>query len=314
MGLVASSGAQTAPKAEPVELPGESSLPAAAEGPSTVPETLIPGPAMPAEPGAETASPPQNPAQFEPPPGHDGLPLDTTQPVKVGILAPRPREIVQTGAVDVFFDVENYALAEKGNRLHVIIDNESPITHADKVSPLVLRGLSEGGHTIRAFAVDPQGFALRNQEKAFSMVHFYNQRKDFQNFVSPVEPFLVVNHPPEGKVETDDYGRVCFDYWVGNLNPAQKGQFKVQYLLDNYKGVVADRGPVFWSNLPAGKHRLVVELVDARSQPAFGAFNRVERSFEVIKVLKASPAAAEELDPQMMIEDLPAPVPGVAHP
>jgi len=219
--------------------------------------------------------------------GRDGLPDDPAMPVRVRIVSPRSREIIPTSVVDVFLEVDNYTLAEGGNRLHVILDNGVPQPWTDVRRPFPLKNLTEGGHSVRVLAVRPDGTSIRGPE-AFALVHFYVKRKDFQNYADPEGPFLTVNLPVAGEVDLDGQGRLCFDYWAHNADFAQSG-LRLKYQLDAYEGELAEEGPVYWSNLPPGRHKLVVELFDKTGQPVFGPFNRVEREFTVRQVLRAVP-------------------------
>ena len=227
------------------------------------------------------------------------LEVPLPQPIETAIVAPHQKEVVPPGPVDIFFDVKNGTLMEGGNALRVVIDNRPPVTLYNSIRPLTLKDLRDGGHTIRAYIAKPDGTMLR-EAKAFAMTHFYVRKKDFQNYTDPAAPFLTVNLPSGESMDTDADGRVCFDYEVRNA-PAATGpgvEYKVRYALEGYEGYLAEPGPVFWSNIPVGKHRLVVELFDKNGQPLFGIFNRVERVFEVRQLLKARPFVPGETVPE----------------
>lgn len=245
------------------------------------PVPVEPSPALPESRMMEEAGPPADMR------GMDGLPDDPARPVVVRIVSPRPREIIPTSVVDVFLEVENYTLAEGGNRLHVIINNDPPVPWADARRPFPLKNLSEGGHTVRVLAVRPDGTSIR--PGGFAMVHFYVRRKNFQNYTDPEGPFLTVNLPAGGVADLDAQGRLCFDYWAHNADFRADQGLRIKYQLDAYEGELTEDGPVYWSNLVPGRHRLVVELFDRSGQPVFGPFNRVEREFEVRPVLRAVP-------------------------
>jgi hypothetical protein len=265
----------------------------APEPPPPRAEVVVPAPDETAAVAPEIAEAGEAPAQPLVPEtrGKDGLPDDPSLPVRVRIISPRPREIIPTSVVDVFLEVDNYTLTEGGNRLHVILDNGAPMPWSDVRRPFPLKNLNEGGHTVRVLAVRPDGVSLRGGE-AFAMVHFYVKRKDFQNYTDPQAPFLTVNLPAEGAADLDSQGRLVFDYWVHNTDFANSG-LRLKYQLDAYEGELAEDGPVLWSNLPPGKHKLVVELFDKTGQPVFGPFNRVEREFTVRQVLRAVPVEPE---------------------
>ncbi|MEM1157415.1 MAG: hypothetical protein AAGH72_04090 [Verrucomicrobiota bacterium] len=225
--------------------------------------------------------------------GMDGIPIDPTRPITLKIEYPTDRQIVSTQEVDIFINLDNYKLGSRdsgGNRLHYILDNEPPQPLYDTVSPITFRNLSQGGHTIRIFAVRPDGRMFRNAG-AYAIRHFYVIRKDFQNYTDPEKPYLTVNLPTGEQVATDDQGRIIFDY---KLHSVQAGEgFELRYKIGAYEGFLVQDGPVYWSNLSAGKHRIEVELLKDNRQPVIGPFNRIEREFTVKKVMRAQPVIPE---------------------
>ena len=88
--------------------------------------------------------------------------LSTTP--KVTIQSPQDGQVMPWETVDVFVQVENLTISEDGHRLHVIVDNGSPIEHTNVLRPVILRGLAPGAHTLRIFAVKPDGKMLPNPE------------------------------------------------------------------------------------------------------------------------------------------------------
>ena len=104
--------------------------------------------------------------------------LSTTP--KVIIQSPQEGQVMPWETVDVFVQVENLTIREDEHRLHVIVDNGSPIEHTSILRPVILRGMAPGAHTLRIFAVKPDGKMLTNPE-AFMRVDFYVRRQDFSN-------------------------------------------------------------------------------------------------------------------------------------
>jgi len=257
--------------------------------PRAQPVEITPPPV--AQPPNETTPPVAT--AVNPDAGNSGAPVDPQQPVELRILSPRPNEVVALSDVDVFLELKNYQVREAGNRLRIILDNGSPFTAYGTAKPITLPGLAEGGHTLRVFAAKPDGTLLRDA-KAFAMCHFYVKKKDFQNYAGSDKPCLTVNLPAGDEIDTDLEGRVCFDYTVGCPSGNDTGTVKVHYIMEGYEGYLTDPGPVYWGNIPVGRHKLVVELFDANGQLIIGAYNRVERVFEVRQVLKAKPVGPEE--------------------
>ncbi|MEM6885015.1 MAG: hypothetical protein AAF571_08280, partial [Verrucomicrobiota bacterium] len=168
--------------------------------------------------------------------GMDGIPVDPTRPITLQIKYPSDRQILTTQNVDIFIELDNYKLGGKdsgGNRLHYILDNGPPQPFYDAISPITLRNLSQGGHTIRVFAVRPDGRMFRN-EGAFAVRHFYVIRKDFQNYSDPAKPYLTVNLPTGEQVSTDEQGRIIFDYKLHNIQPGQG--YELRYKIGAYEG------------------------------------------------------------------------------
>jgi hypothetical protein len=219
--------------------------------------------------------------------GFDGLPIDPARPIKIKIESPMEGDVLSSGQLDAFIKLENYATAAGGNRLHVILDNESPRPHVDTRRPLVIKNLKEGGHTLRVYAVRPDGTAI-DMPETFAMVHFFVKKKDFQNYADPRKPFITLNFPDGGMVDLDVHGRLCFDYLVRNAELSEGG-FQVRYTIQSYTGTVSRPGPFYFANVKPGKQTLIVELVSSSGITALGAFNRVERKFEVRQPLKAAP-------------------------
>lgn len=228
--------------------------------------------------------------------GTDGLPINPGRPISVRIVSPTGRQIIESRTVDVFFEIENYVLGtpeNRGNRLHYILDNQSPQPVYDSIRPISFRNLGQGGHTVRLYAVQPDGRMIRDPQ-AFAMVYFFVGRKDFQNLIEEDAPFLTVNMPSGAQVATDDDGRVFFDYRMHNTTPGDGHE--VRYQLGAYQGYLSEPGPVLWSNLPPGKHQLVAELLKPGRQPALGPANRVERAFSIERVMRALPLNGDSTD------------------
>ncbi|MEM9399375.1 MAG: hypothetical protein AAF984_04140, partial [Verrucomicrobiota bacterium] len=234
--------------------------------------------------------------------GYDGRPTNPNLPIKVKLLSPVNKEIIPFRDVDVFLDVENYKLAEGGNRLHVILDNQAPVAVHDINTPLSFKDLTQGGHALRLFAVKPNGTTFTNAE-AFKTIQFYVVKKDFQNYIDPSAPYITINMPRTGVIDTDDFGRVIFDYRIHNgLFNADMG-YKLKFSMGSYEGIIDKPGPIFWSNIPNGKHTLVVELYDSNNRPVYGVFNHVQRQFEIRHVMKAKPIQKENTDEPMYQEE-----------
>jgi hypothetical protein len=237
-----------------------------------------------------TALPTQDPFESSEP-GFTGQRTNPASPITISVISPQNEEVVTGNTVDVFFAADNYQLAPGGNRLHVIIDNDSPIIHDNLKKPLILRRLTEGGHTLRVFAVKPNGLFI-NEPGAFAMTYFFVRKKStFQNFAALDQPMLTVNQPFNGVTTLLEDGKVWFDFRTENAPLQAEGAYAVKYRINNAESVVTDNKPIFWPGLKPGRYEFVAELVDREGQPITGVFNRVKRSFDVRIAPRALPVA-----------------------
>lgn len=221
-------------------------------------------------------------------PGFDGQPTDATAPVVLHILSPAPSEVLLSNTADVFLQVDNYILAPGGNRLRVILDNGDPVELDNIHLPAIFRNLEEGGHTVRAVVVRPDGVALTNKE-AFAMVYFFVKSRDFQNFINPELPFITVTSPMSGKVQPDSMGRVWIDFRAANVALGNGGTHAIRWTCNNIQNY-ADK-PVFFPGMKPGHYELTIELVTADQQPVPGPMNKVTRVFDVLPVATAAATA-----------------------
>jgi len=214
-----------------------------------------------------------------------GQPIDPQEPIRVKIESPLDGQVVDWETVDVFVGVENYALGEGGNRLHVILDNGSPMEQASERKPTILRSLAPGAHSLRVYAVKPDGKMLADLE-ASDRINFFVRRKDFSNFQPWNSPYLTVNLPQEGVVYPDGEGKVWLDFRAHNA-PLAKDKFRVKAQLDGVETILSKEESYPWGGLAEGRHRLLVELIDEDGDPVSEIFARVERTIKVPRLVKA---------------------------
>jgi len=204
---------------------------------------------------------------------------------KVTIQSPQDGQVMPWETVDVFVQVENLTLSEEGHRLHVIVDNGSPVEHTNVLRPVILRGLAPGAHTLRIFAVKPDGKMLTNPE-ALMRVDFYVRRQDFSNFQPMERPYLTVNLPMDGIAIPDAEGKIWLDFMTHQA-PMGKEKYRVKAVMNGVETIVSTRDPHPWGGLAEGRHRVVIELIDEDGDPVSEIFARVERTFEIMRTVRA---------------------------
>lgn len=245
--------------------------------------------AEPVAEGVRAAEPHQEPVRKAEravkPPTNTGAPIHAEHPVRVVVESPKEGEVMPWETVDVFVRAENYAIGDGGNRIQVILDNGSPLEHANELKPVVLHGLAPGAHVLRVYAVKPDGKMLTDPE-AWARVNFYVRRKDFSNFQPEDHPYLTVNLPKDGMAFPDAEGKVWLDFRVHNATLSKDG-YRVRFRLDGVETILSSPEPHAWTGLSEGRHRLVVELIDEEGDPVSEIFARVERTFEIPRMVKA---------------------------
>lgn len=245
--------------------------------------------AEPMPEGVRAVEPHQEPIQkaerVVKPPTNTGAPIHAGQPVRVVIESPQDGQVMSWETVDVFLRADNYAIGDGGNRLHVIVDNRSPMEHRHELKPVVLHGLAPGAHLLRVFAVKPDGKMLADPE-AYTRLNFSVRRQDFSNFQPWDRPYLTVNLPMDGMVFPDADGKVWLDFRAHNVTLSKEG-YRVRFRLDGVETMLTSGEPFAWTGLAEGRHRLVVELIDEDGDPVPEIFARVERTFEIPRMVKA---------------------------
>ena len=230
--------------------------------------------------------------KHEKPKTDTGMAILPGHPVVVKIETPQEDQTMAWETVDVFLRLENYAIGEGGNRVCLILDNGSPMEHSHDLKPVIFRGLTPGAHTLRAYAVRPDGKMLRDPE-AWDRVNFCIRRRDFSNFQPRDRPYLTVNLPMDGNAYPDPEGKVWLDFLVHNA-PLGKETFRVKVIMDGVETFLSKDEPYPLAGLAEGRHRVVVELVDEEGDPVSDIFARVERTFEIPRIVKAvNPAEAD---------------------
>ncbi|MDL5054453.1 hypothetical protein QQ056_12980 [Oscillatoria laete-virens NRMC-F 0139] len=204
---------------------------------------------------------------------------------RLRILRPANEAVLETTRADIFFQTENFEIGG-GNAIMVSLDNQPPRKHAVRNAPYVITGLSEGGHTVIAWLVGPDGLTV-NSPHAKVSVHFYVKRKDFQNFLGSNETSVSINQP-RGTYDGPRADQVMLDFKISNA-PAG---YLARYSVAGRTATVTSDAPVNLGILPAGSHTLTLEVLDAQGNPLPGSFAKAQSSFVVVR--GAPPVAAPE--------------------
>ena len=205
---------------------------------------------------------------------------------------------------------------QKGNHIHVILDNQPYEAYYDLNQPFELRNVSEGKHTLRVFPSRPWHESYKN-EAAFQMVTFTvkgggntskptatnngqtmaspagatsaREGKDYSpsqaGEVDPAKPLLTYSRP-KGEYKGEDADPIMIDFWLlnGKLQ-GDGGEYRVRYSVDGGEARFLDKWePIWLTGWSSGKHRVRLELVDkAGNVVDNGGYNSTTREITITK-------------------------------
>lgn len=207
---------------------------------------------------------------------------------------------------------------QKGNHIHVILDNEPYEAYYALDQPFELRNVVAGKHTLRVFPSRPWHESYKN-EGAFQLVSFTvkgggdaskptttstgqtmannnstgssqpREGKDMKastaGDVDPAKPLLTYSRP-KGEYKEADADPVMIDFWLSNAKlKGDGGEYRVRYITDDDEPRYLDKWePVWLSGWLAGKHTVRLELLGPDAFPAKnGDFNVTTREISIVK-------------------------------
>jgi hypothetical protein len=191
---------------------------------------------------------------------------------------------------------------QKGNHIHVILDNQPYEAYYELGQPFELRNVSEGKHTLRVFPSRPWHESYKN-EGAFQMVEFTvkgggdaskptttnsgekmanpanksesantsptpaREGKDYSasqaGNIDRAKPLLTYSRP-KGEYKGGDADPIMIDFWLMNGKlQGEGGDYRVRYSVDGGEARFLDKWePIWLSGWINGKHNVKLELVD----------------------------------------------------
>lgn len=252
---------------------------------------------------------------------------DEAQPT-LRIVAPARDAVLNGSDVDVKLelsgDLRGYKshkdpATDKGNHIHIILDNEPYEAYYDLDQPFQLRNLMAGKHTLRVFASRPWHESYKN-DGAFQMVSFTvkgggdaskptttragqtmannnsaaspspaREGKDMPTStggeVDPARPLLTYSRP-KGEYKDAEADPIMIDFWLTNAKlRGDGGEYRVRYIVDDDDPRFIEKWePIWLSGWLAGKHTVRLELLDKNDLPvANGTFNTTSHEITIVK-------------------------------
>lgn len=223
--------------------------------------------------------------------GRTGEPLTAADPIRVTIASPTENEVVANGKVTFRFDVSNYALAEPGNHLHLIVDGK-PYQAIYNTTFTYPETLAEGVHTAVAFASRPWHEAWKNAQSVH-VITFYVGRNTGERPIDYAKPLLLFSRPKGTQEGTDltkptNAARMLLDFYLWNVDLNPDG-YKVEMGIDG-ETLVTDQWRPFWvTGLKDGKHTVTLRLLDKGGRAVATPYAPYSREIEI----KGAPASAD---------------------
>ena len=252
---------------------------------------------------------------------------DQAKPV-LKIISPAKNATINGSTVEVKLeltgDLKGYKphkdpATQKGNHIHVILDNQPYEAYYELGQPFELRNVIAGKHTLRVFPSRPWHESYKN-DGAFQMVSFTvkgggdaakptttntgqtmannnssatpttpREGKDMASStggdVDATKPLLTYSRP-KGEYKGADADPIMIDFWLANAKlKGDGGEYRVRYIIDDDDPRYIDKWePIWLSGWLSGKHTVRLELLGKDEMPVEnGGYNTTTREITVVK-------------------------------
>ena len=217
----------------------------------------------------------------------------------VRITYPKDEAVVEKTDVDLKFDVDSFdtgaqtktpradslAHSEKGQHLHVIVDNKPYMACYDPSEPFDIGELEPGVHTVVAFPSRSYHEAVKHPD-AYDLVNFYVKADSGDFMLGPREPAIIYSRP-KGRYEREGAERIMLDFYLHNVELSDDG-YKARYTITNEEGTevasitLTEWTPAFVTGLD-GTYEVNLKLIGSDGNVVPGPFNDTTREITVKK-------------------------------
>lgn len=196
-------------------------------------------------------------------------------PVRVELLV----QNFQAGVPTAGAEERGIAKSDRGQHVHVVVDNEPYQAVYDLSTPHELPSLAPGPHAIRAFPARQWHESIK-VPGAFEMVQFYVGEETGELPLTPGAPLLTYSRPA-GTYSGADADSILVDFYVRNAELGPNG-YKVRLTVDNAATeLIAAWIPYYLVGLTPGEHTVKLELLNPAGRSVAGAYNATERVITV---------------------------------
>ncbi len=207
---------------------------------------------------------------------------------QVTIESPRPNEVLQDDTISVRLQVKDLPLSKDeklglGPHLHLFLDSQPYQAVYDVSQPIVLKDLSPGTHTIRAFASRPWHESFKN-EGSYAQTTFHVFTKTSDNNPNLELPLLTYSRP-QGVYGAEP---IMLDFFLTNAPlhiVAQEDEkddvadWRIKVTVNGSEFVLDRWQPLYLKGFTPGKNWVQLEYIDEKGNPIQNVYNNLARSF-----------------------------------
>lgn len=173
------------------------------------------------------------------------------------------------------------AMSDRGQHVHLIVDNQPYQAVYDASQPVSLGDLEPGRHVVRAFP-SRQWHESVKQPEAFAFVEFAVGGVGGPSVLQPNEPVLTYSRP-KGTYEGAGADSIMVDFYLTNVQLEPGGNRVLLTVDDEVEYEITEWKPHFLVGVPPGEHTVTLELLDPAGNPVEGPFNRTSRTITVAR-------------------------------
>ncbi|PSQ95185.1 MAG: hypothetical protein BRD55_11740 [Bacteroidetes bacterium SW_9_63_38] len=230
------------------------------------------------------------------------------QDADVHLKKPDDEAVVENADIDLEFKVDSFetgiqtdvpradslASSEKGQHLHVIVDNKPYRACYDPSKPFDIGTLEPGVHTVIAFpsrsyhesVKGPGAYAKPGYFEGYAWTNFYVKEKKGEKMLND-DKVSVIYSRPKGTYTGKDAERILLDFYLHNV---ELGSYNAQYTVTTAeKGTeiaskkLTEWRPAYLTGLPSGTYNVTLELRNPDDETESGPFNKTTREIVVKK-------------------------------
>ncbi len=180
---------------------------------------------------------------------------------------------------------QQIANSDKGQHVHVIVDNEPYLANYEPGRPFPVGTLSDGAHTAFVFPSRSYHESVKG-ETTWDAVNFYVGEETGEFSLDRTQPTIIYSRP-KGSYAGQAANRILMDFYLINaeLGP---DSYKARYTITEAGAdstlasiTLEEWTPAFITGLTEGTYDVTLELLDADGTVVPGEWNTTTREIEV---------------------------------